>query len=93
MYCRIAYQNYSKALFEDAGSYFQKSKIDPRFVIRLLSEHVGKSISPDDEAIIWQGAEADSASAEDSGSIGELLLAWPQNTASDVDWTGQSITS
>lgn len=73
MYCRIAYQNYSKALFEDAGSYFQKSKIDPRFVIRLLSEHVGKSIGPDDEAVIWQGAEADSKSAEDSGSIGKLL--------------------
>jgi len=72
MYCRIAYQNYSKALFEDAGSYFQKSKIDPRFVIRLLSQHVGNSITPEDEAIIWQGAERDSISAEESQSIGEL---------------------
>lgn len=70
MYCRIAYHNYSKALFEDAGSYFQKSKIDPRFVIRLLSRHIGKSIALEDEATIWHGAEPDSTSAEDSGSIG-----------------------
>jgi hypothetical protein len=73
MYSRIAYSNYSKALFEDAGSYFQKSKLDPRFVIRLFHEYIGSSIAPEDEAVAWVGIESDIRMAEDSRSIGELL--------------------
>jgi hypothetical protein len=74
MYSRIAYSNYSKALFEDAGSYFQKSKLDPRFAIRLFTEYVGLSIAPEDEANAWAGIESDIRMAEDSRSIGELVL-------------------
>jgi hypothetical protein len=76
MYSRIAYQNHGKALFEDAGSYFHKSKIDPRHVVRLLSDHVGRSIARSDEAPLWEGAERDSEQAEDMAAIGKSTNIW-----------------
>jgi hypothetical protein len=81
MYTRLAFHNYSKALFEDAGSYFQKSKIDPRFVIRLFTDYIGQSIGTDDEAIISAGLEVDVKSAEDSRSIGEQFCIWADHSS------------
>jgi hypothetical protein len=55
IYARLAYRRLQAALFDDAGSLFQKSKIDPRFVISLFPKYVGNSIPQDQELAIWQG--------------------------------------
>ncbi|KAJ9103368.1 hypothetical protein QFC19_004467 [Naganishia cerealis] len=55
LYARLAYTRLRAALFDDAGSLFQKSKIDPRFVICLFPKYVGDSIHQEQEVAIWHG--------------------------------------
>ncbi|KAI5454223.1 hypothetical protein NCC49_004285 [Naganishia albida] len=55
MYARLAYIRLRAALFDDAGSLFQKSKLDPRFVVALFPKYAGLSIPDDQELVIWRG--------------------------------------
>jgi hypothetical protein len=70
MYARLAYVRLRAALFDDAGSLFQKSKLDPRLVVCLFPKYVGKSIPRDQEMAVWQGLLGDlnvSANIDDIG--------------------------
>lgn len=69
MYARLAYKRLQAALFDDAGSLFQKSKIDPRFVISLFPRFVGNSIPQDQELVIWRGLVS---SLDEIGTIDEI---------------------
>lgn len=71
MYARLAYARLRSALFDDAGSLFQKSKLDPRFILCLFPKYVGKSIPRDQELAIWQGLAADLDTTVNIDSIGE----------------------
>lgn len=55
MYARLAYIRMRAALFDDAGSLFQKSKLDPRFVVSLFPKYAGRSIPDGQELVIWRG--------------------------------------
>lgn len=73
MYARIAYRNLNRTLIEEAGNYFQRSKIDPRFVVKLLGSHVRNSIGWQDEAQAWSGLMKDVEKAKDIKDISKLL--------------------
>jgi hypothetical protein len=71
MYARLAYVRLRAALFDDAGSLFQKSKLDPRFVVSLFPKYVGKSIPRDQEMAVWQGLLGDLNVSANIDDIGE----------------------
>lgn len=71
MYARLAYARLRSALFDDAGSLFQKSKLDPRFILCLFPKYVGKSIPRDQELAVWQGLLADLDTTVNMDDIGE----------------------
>ncbi len=58
-------------MFEEAGSYFTRAKIDPRLVIRLFPKLVGNSIQKDDMVSIWKGYHEDVNQVMDVDDISE----------------------
>lgn len=71
MYARLAYIRLRAALFDDAGSLFQKSKLDPRFMISLFPKYAGRSIPDDQELVIWRGLLDDLTAVRSIEEIGK----------------------
>jgi hypothetical protein len=74
MYARLAYVRLRAALFDDAGSLFQKSKLDPRFVVALFPKYAGRSIPDDQELAIWRGLLGDSTEVKSIDEIGKFAV-------------------
>jgi len=53
----LAYYLFTSAMFERAGDYFLRGKIDPRLIVRAFSSLRGKIIGSAEEVEIYQGLQ------------------------------------
>lgn len=85
MYARLAYIRLRAALFDDAGSLFQKSKLDPRFVVSLFPKYAGRSIPDDQELVIWRGLLHDLTEVRSIDEIGKSIALVLRGCSADVN--------